>query len=90
LPFRVAAEQTGSARQPPGAVAGGGHTALGSHGKSLLRHPEEFMADLERALTHSRSETEALGELGMHQAKRRLDIETDPRYVNRFSMTGSE
>lgn len=62
----------------------GAITALGSHGKSLLRHPDEFIGDLKRALTHSRSETEALGELGMHQAKRRLDIETDPRYVNRY------
>jgi len=59
-------------------------TALGSHGKSLLRHPEAFLDDLKRALTHSRGETEALGELGMHQAKRRLGIETDPRYVNRY------
>jgi hypothetical protein len=37
-----------------------------------------------RALTHSRSEPEALGELGMAQAHRRLGIKTDGRYVNRY------
>jgi hypothetical protein len=62
----------------------GAVTALGSRGQSLLRHPEEFLDDLKRALTHSRSETEALGELGMIQVHRLLGIETDPRYVNRY------
>jgi hypothetical protein len=59
-------------------------SALGSRGKSALRHPQELLDDLKKALTHSRSETEALGELGMHQAHRRLGIESDPRYVNRY------
>ena len=59
-------------------------TALSSRGRSLLRDPDEFLDDMKRALTHSRSETEALGELGMRQAHRRLGVETDPRYVNRY------
>jgi hypothetical protein len=69
---------------PQAPLAVGIIAALGSRGNSLLRHPQEFLDDLKRALNLSRSESEALGELGMRQAHRRLDIETDPRYVNRY------
>jgi len=62
----------------------GAVSALGSHGRSALHHPQALLDDLKQALTHSRSETEALGELGMRQAHRRLGIESDPRYVNRY------
>jgi hypothetical protein len=87
LPPQGEGEQSGAQwlrDNPQVPLAIGAITALGSHGKSLLRHPDEFLADLKRALTHSRSEPEALGELGMAQAHRRLGIETDPRYVNRY------
>jgi hypothetical protein len=58
--------------------------ALSSKFRSVVRNPDEFAEDLRKALTHSRSETEAFGELGMHQAQRRLGMESDPRFINRY------
>ncbi len=87
LPPQGEGEQSGAQwlrDNPQVPLAIGVITTLGSHGKSLLRHPDEFLADLKRALSHSRSETEALGEMGMAQAHRRLGIKSDPRYVNRY------
>jgi len=39
---------------------------------------------LKKALTHSRSESEALGKAGLEQAKRRSGHPTDPRYTDRY------
>ena len=58
--------------------------ALSSKFRSVVRNPEEFAADLKKALTHAKSESEALGEAGLEQAKRRLGYKTDPRFVKRY------
>ncbi|WP_250656896.1 PAAR domain-containing protein [Alkalimarinus coralli] len=59
-------------------------TALGSRGKSLLRKPDQIILDIEQALLNSRSSSEALGKVGMEQAKKRQGITTDPRYIDRY------
>jgi len=81
LPPQGAGEEAGAEiikalPQTPAIV--GAITALGSEGKSILRHPQHFLEDLKKALTHSRSEAEAMGKAGMEQAHRRLDIEAAP------------
>ncbi|WP_415897706.1 hypothetical protein [Neptuniibacter sp. QD57_21] len=58
-------------------------TAL-SRGKDLIRNPKEFSSDLQNALKEARSEAEALGNLGMEQAKKRLGHNDDSRYTNRY------
>ncbi|WP_250868768.1 hypothetical protein [Alkalimarinus coralli] len=58
--------------------------ALGSRGKSLLRKPDQIIQDIEQALLNSRSSSEALGKVGMEQAKKRQGITTDPRYIDRY------
>jgi hypothetical protein len=66
----------------------GAVTALVGRGRSELRNPEEFFEDLQRALsrTHSKKapETEALGELGLAQAQRRMGVKSDEGYINRY------
>ncbi len=57
--------------------------ALGSRGKSLTRDPEEIAAIIKKALTNSSSPSEALGKVGMEQAKKRLGMTTDSRYIDR-------
>ncbi|HEB93275.1 MAG TPA: hypothetical protein ENI94_07370, partial [Gammaproteobacteria bacterium] len=55
-----------------------------TQGRSVLRDPKAFVADVKAALKHSRSESEALGKAGLAQAQRRLGHEADPRYTDRF------
>jgi len=57
---------------------------LGSRFRSVVRNPEEFAANLKRALTHTASEAEALGKAALEQAKRRLGHRTDGRYTDRY------
>jgi len=58
--------------------------ALSSKFRSIVTNPDDFVADLKKALTHSRSESEALGKAGLEQAKRKLGHQTDPRYTDRY------
>ncbi|MCV6612782.1 MAG: hypothetical protein OIF55_18650 [Amphritea sp.] len=58
-------------------------TLLG-RGRDIVRDPKGFSRDLQNALKDARSEAEALGNLGMEQAKRRLGHSNDPRYNNRY------
>lgn len=59
--------------------------ALATRFRSVVRHPDEFAADLKQILTHNtRSAPEALGKAGLEQAKRRLGHRSDPRYVDRY------
>ena len=58
--------------------------AVLGRGKALIRDPKGFSKDLENALKDARSEAEALGNLGMEQAKKRLGHNNDPRYNNRY------
>jgi hypothetical protein len=66
----------------------GAISTLVGRGRSELRNPDEFFADLRRVLSRTRSktapETEALGELGLAQAQRRLGVKNDSRYINRY------
>ena len=63
-------------------------TAVLSRGRSLLRDSDDavrYIADqIKKATTDTRSVTEAMGKAGMQQAKERLNIKTDPRYVDRY------
>jgi len=58
--------------------------ALASRFRSVVRNPDQFAADLKKALTHTVSEAEALGKAGLEQAKRRLGRQTDGCYIDRY------
>ncbi len=73
-----------NADQEQGAQTVRNHQATVSMVMALSSKPEEFAADLEKALTHAKSESEALGKAGLEQAKRRLEYKTDDRYVDRY------
>ena len=66
------------------AAAVGTLMALTSRFRSVVRHPDQFVADMKKALPHSRSPSEALGKVGLEQAKRRLGHQTDSRYIDRY------
>ena len=63
-------------------------TAIVGRGRSLLRDPgeaAEYIAkQIKEATTNTRSYTEAMGKAGMQQAKERMGIATDKRYVDRY------
>lgn len=44
--------------------------AVGSKFRSVVRNPEEFAADLKKALTHTVSQAEALDQAALEQAQR--------------------
>mgnify|MGYP000002584265 CR=1 FL=1 len=48
------------------------------------KSPDSFKETLAGALTNTRSASEALGKAGMIQAKKRLGLNTDPRYIDRY------
>lgn len=55
-----------------------------TRGRKAIRHPQDMYNDMMKAVKDARSEAEALGNLGMEQAKRRLGHTTEPNYKNRY------
>lgn len=92
LPIAGTDQQHGAqmAKDSPalGAVMAVAQTAA-SRGRNIIQHPDDLGKDIAKAMQGLRGPkdkqlSEALGKIGGEQAKRRQEMETDPRYVDRY------
>jgi hypothetical protein len=92
LPIAGTDQQQGAqmAKDSPalGAAMAVAQTAA-SRGRNIIQHPDDLGKDIAKAMQGLRGPkdkqlSEALGKIGGEQAKRRQEMETDPRYVDRY------
>ena len=61
-----------------------GASAIATRGRSAIREADDIADAIKSALHNSRSSTEAIGKLGMEEAKKRHNMTTDSRYIDRY------
>jgi len=61
-----------------------GASAIATRGRSANREADAIADTIKSALHNSRSSTEAIGKLGMEEAKKRHNMTTDSRYIDHY------